>query len=97
MHFFDYASTYLEDGQFYKGLSYTPSAADIIGTETVLYTYVKANEIYRPDKIAQRLWGYDDSWVLDILNNFNNGIKEYTLGTRISYISKVRMRNLGLL
>ena len=97
MNYFNYGNLYIENNQPYIGISYAPNALDIQGTELLQYTKVKSNEIYRPDKIAQRLWGVDDSWPLDILNNFKNGIKEYTLDTEIAYVSTASLKAIGLL
>lgn len=99
MQLFDYSSPNIEDGQYFAGISYFPTPTEILGQDTEIFTtIVKTNEIYRPDKISQRIWQTADlSWVLDIINNFETGVKEYALGVEIRYVSTQRLRDLGLI
>ena len=96
MNYFNYANVLIENGIYYSGISYAPTYNKIVGSSTILSTTVQINEIYRPDKIAQRIWGIDDSWVLDIINGFRNGIKEYEFGTTINYVSLAQLKNAGI-
>ena len=56
---------------------------DILQEEATSFTIPSGME-FRPDKIAAYLYGDDTiSWVLDLTNNFTDGIKEYYLYRQI--------------
>ena len=66
--------------------------------EHFLKTYVLQNEQYRPDLISYRL--FDNvycSWILDEMNNFYHGFKEYEIGREIFYLKKDDLRALGFI
>ena len=59
---------------------------------------IKPEEQYRPDKLAFNLWGNQKlDWILDEINFFSHGIKEYTAGTEINYLEKEYLRLIGVL
>ena len=61
-----------------------------------LKTYVLQNEQYRPDLISYRLLGnVNYSWVLDEMNNFYHGFKDYEIGREIFYLRKEDLRGMG--
>lgn len=100
MRFFDYSTVELEEdtGELFSGISYFPTPTEIFGDEIVRTTELRADEIYRPDKLAKRLWGVPNAnWILDILNDFETGIKEYTKNVEIKYVTAERLRSLGLI
>lgn len=101
MQLFDYSNLNFDTKKqlYFAGISYFPTAFTILGENTeVLYTNVKANEIYRPDKISQRLWQTPDlSWVLDLLNDFETGIREYSFDTELRYVTANRLRDVGII
>jgi len=59
---------------------------------------ILADEQYRPDKIAWKLLGSQDfSWILDLINNFENGIKEYEQNKIIKYLDMQFLINMGVI
>ncbi len=98
MKFHDFSPRMIdEDGTPFAGISYHPTARDIVGDGEALRTTVLDSEHLRPDKVAKRLWGLQDaSWILDAINGFDNGIREYARGAEVSYVSLKRLRNIGL-
>lgn len=103
MQFFDsYSKQYDVKIPYYKqvmrisGISYIPD----------FYTYsnnykihvIENYEEYRPDKIAYNLWSNQLlSWVLNQINFFTHGIKEYTAGKEINYLDANILRDIGIL
>lgn len=79
-----------------SGLSYFP---DFYSYKNYFLEHIiKPEEAYRPDKIAYNLWGNQRaSWILDAINNFTHGIKEYEKNKSIYYLSKDILVNLGIL
>lgn len=99
MRLYDYSNLNIDtdDGSYFAGISYFPTPTEIIGDGTTYSTEITEDEHYRPDKIADRLWDLPDlSWVLDILNDFQEGISEYTRGTTIYYVTLERLRTAGI-
>ena len=78
-----------EDFKAYRGLnSYRLSYA----LSDLSFHEIQPNEQFRPDKICEKL--YDDpslGWVLDDINHFKHGIKEYLPGKKIKYLSKATL------
>lgn len=100
MRMFDYSNIAVDTdtGLYFAGISYFPTVLEIIGDGIVYTTQILGEENYRPDKIADRLWGIPDlNWVLDILNDFQNGIQEYTRNTTIQYVSLEQLRKIGFI
>lgn len=63
-----------------------------------LITVIQQNEEYRPDLVSYRLFqnvGY--SWILDEMNNFYHGFKDYTSGKEIFYLKKEDLETLGFI
>ena len=84
-----------ENNKMYKGLAYPYNFYDMNEYEEYI---ILPTEEYRPDKIANKLWDAPDlTWILDILNDFTNGISEYRSGITIRYISQTTLTNLGIL
>lgn len=101
MNFYhDYANiiTFIDDTtkkeKTLSSISYPP---DFPIERSLLKTTVQANEIFRPDKIAFRL--YDNplmSWVIDEVNNFYNGFSEYYINREIFYPSTEALDIMGI-
>lgn len=90
MNYFQFAKVFidetLQDGIPYRGISY-PNRSITINKEKLLSTTVGTNEIYRSDKISYRIYGTSSLfWLIDHVNNFKHGFKEYALGSTILYI-----------
>jgi hypothetical protein len=82
----------------FAGISYFPTPEEIFGDDIVYTTTVESDEHYRPDKVADRLWNIPDlNWILDVLNGFENGIREYTMNTTIKYVTIDRLKKIGLI
>lgn len=63
-----------------------------------LKTYVLQNEQYRPDLISFRLFNnVNYAWVIDEMNNFYHGFKEYEAGREIFYLKKEDLNALGFI
>lgn len=76
----------LKDNILYRGISY-PNRSVTIDKSNLLSTTVGTNEVFRSDKIAHRIYGTSQLfWLIDHVNNFKHGFKEYTLGATILYI-----------
>lgn len=55
-------------------------------------------QAYRPDKIVFELWGNQFLvWILNAINNFDDGIKEYTSNRVIYYLEKNVLQNIGVI
>ena len=99
MQLFDFSGLKIdENNNKFAGISYFPAINKMVGNTSLLTTIVLDNEEYRPDKISDRLWGSQNlSWILDVLNNFETGIIEYTKGTTIQYLSLDRLIKIGMI
>jgi len=91
MHYFNFSQIFLDqtlkDNIPYRGISY-PNRSIKIDKERLLSTTVGTGEIYRSDKISYRIYGTSDLfWLIDHVNNFKHGFKEYYLGAEILYIA----------
>jgi len=96
---FDYSSINIDiDNSFFAGISYFPTAEELVGDGDYTYTEILPIEEFRPDKIAYRVFGNQNlHWILDVLNDFPNGITEYTRGKTIKYVSLAQLQNLGII
>jgi hypothetical protein len=96
MKFFDTCGSITDDDfKKYVGLS---RISLFPKSKHFLRTYVSQNEQYRPDLISYRLFeSVNYSWVLDEMNNFYHGFKEYTSGREIFYLRKEDLRDLGFI
>jgi len=95
--YFEYSETFRDiDNKFFSGMSYTPN---LLAYSNFFQEHIITPEQeYRPDKIAYYLWGLQDlSWVLDIVNDFTNGISEYTRDTTIKYLQTKKLVELGII
>lgn len=93
----EYANYFKDtDNKVFSGISYPPN---LLAYSNYFKEYeIAPEEEYRPDKISFELWGVEDlSWVLDVINDFTNGISEYTRYRKIKYLSAERLVNLGIL
>jgi len=93
----DYSDIYKEEDEIlFKGITYTPDLSeysDYFKTHTITEM-----EEFRPDKIANKLWYQEDAaWVLNEINYFQHGIKEYIRGKEIKYLERDILVNLGIL
>lgn len=93
----DYSSTFIDtENNIFSGLAYVPDLS-------VYQQYFKEHIVtdaqeYRQDKIAYELWGSQDAgWVLDVINDFTNGVSEYWSGRAIKYLDYNTLITLGLL
>jgi len=63
-----------------------------------LKTYVNNNEQYRPDLISYRLFNnVNYSWIIDEMNNFYHGFKDYESGKEIFYLKLEDLQDLGFI
>lgn len=63
-----------------------------------LKTYVLQNENYRPDLVSYRLFNnVNYAWILDEMNNFYHGFKDYETGKEIFYLKKEDLEDLGFI
>jgi hypothetical protein len=63
-----------------------------------LITVIQQNEQYRPDLVSYRLFqNVNYGWILDEMNNFYHGFKDYTSGREIFYLKKEDLETLGLI
>lgn len=77
----------------YSGVAYIPS----LKAKTYQYTVVYPNEAFRPDIIALRILGDQNlSWILDEINGFEHGIKEYTMNREIKYLKPSTIETAGI-
>ena len=85
-YYHDYAEQFLDsENKVYAGLSYPPNFYDY--GQYFKTHKITVKEEYRPDKIANTLWHSGDSaWILDLINDFQHGISEYTRNREIKYI-----------
>lgn len=100
MQLYDYSNLAIDTktGSAFAGISYFPTKKEIIGSGILYTTTIELREQYRPDKIADRLWMAPDlNWVLDILNDCTNGIKEYTSDKTIYYVTIDQLQSIGLI
>jgi hypothetical protein len=84
-----------EDFKTYRGVN-TYSLSYSLGDLSIYE--IQPNEQFRPDKICDKL--YNDpsiTWVLDDINNFKHGIKEYLPGKKIKYLSKAILTRNGII
>lgn len=97
MNLYDFNTILTDEDTFasYRGvnsynIAYRP--ADI-GTYDIL-----PEDKFRPDKISFNLYGTPDLfWLLDDLNNFKHGVKEYIPGRTIKYYSRNALISSGIL
>ena len=94
--YFDSAEIFKDtDNKFFAGISYPPNF--LLYSEFFREHIITSEQEFRPDKIVYELWGVEDlSWVLDIINDFSNGISEYTRDTVINYLPLNKMMELGI-
>ncbi|MBW2969090.1 hypothetical protein KY314_03155 [Candidatus Woesearchaeota archaeon] len=95
--YYDYTSLFVDENNLvFSGISYPPN---LLEYENDFKDYIiPAENEFRPDKIAWELWESQDlSWVLDLINDFTNGIAEYTRGKTIKYIDTDILVILGIL
>jgi len=93
----DYAETFRDEkNKIFTGISHAP---DLSQYEIYFKTHIiTPSQEFRPDKIAHALFGSPDlSWVLDIINDFTNGISDYTRNTTIKYLPQNKLISLGVL
>jgi len=97
MHMYD-ANTILTDDETYESYRGVNSY-NIIYNLADIGTYdILPEDKFRPDKISFTLYGTPDLfWLLDDLNNFKHGIKEYVPGKTIKYYSRDVLISNGLL
>lgn len=101
MNFYhDYSSviTFIDDTtkkeKTMSSVSYPP---DFPLVKSLLKTTVDSSEIFRPDKIAYRLYGNPlMSWVIDEVNSFYNGFSEYYINREIYYPSTDALEIMGI-
>ena len=63
-----------------------------------LKTMVLQNEQYRPDLVSYRLFKNTNySWIIDEMNDFYHGFKEYEIGRQIFYLKKEDLVDLGII
>lgn len=97
MNFFD-TTGFIYDSQddtTYIGLS---KINNFPNKKHFLITYVLQNEQYRPDLISFRLFqNVNFAWILDEMNNFYHGFKEYEVGKRIFYLKRSDLEDLGFI
>ena len=63
-----------------------------------LKTFVQQNERYRPDMISYRLFNnVNYAWVLDEMNDFYHGFKDYEIGKEIFYLKAEDLQELGII
>ena len=66
--------------------------------EHFLKTMVLQNEQYRPDLVSYRLFKNTNySWIIDEMNDFYHGFKEYEIGRQIFYLKKEDLTDLGII
>ena len=59
---------------------------------------ITPQEEYRPDLIAWNLWDNEKlAWILDSINGFIHGYREYTSGTQIYYLEADVLQKIGAL
>jgi hypothetical protein len=76
----------IKDNILYRGISY-PSRVIPFDKSNLLSTVVETNEIFRSDKVSFRIYGTSQLfWLLDHVNNFKHGFREYAHGAEILYI-----------
>jgi hypothetical protein len=98
MNFFDYNATLNDSVTFedYKGVNSYRIVYD--KTQDVSVYKILPTQQFRPDKICSDL--YDDpslTWVLDDLNNFKHGIKEYKADTAILVFKRETLVRNGII
>ena len=95
--YFDTANMYVNlENMTFSGLAYPYNF--FIYEDDFKETTVAPNEEFRADKIAYRLWDSQDlSWILDIINDFENGISDYTIGTIVKYLDTETLINIGII
>jgi hypothetical protein len=90
MKFFENCS--IIDGE-YVGLC---TIAKFPKSKHFLKTNVLQNEQYRPDMVSYRLFNnVNYAWVIDEMNNFYHGFKDYESGKEIFYLRKEDLKALG--
>jgi len=95
--YFDHSDVNIDtDNSLFSGIAYPPNFLDY-DLNFKEYEIPPENE-FRPDKIADELWGSGDlDWVLSDINGFTNGISEYTAGTTIHYLEENILIALGII
>jgi hypothetical protein len=84
-----------EDNIVYVGLTKTNVFPN---KKHFLSTYVLQNEQYRPDLVSYRLFqNVNHAWIIDEMNNFYHGFKEYETGRKIFYLTKTDLIGLGFI
>lgn len=98
MNFFDNCEIIVDESDYgvsYIGLS---NILTFPKKENFLKTYVLQNEKYRPDLVSYRLFNnVNYAWIIDEMNNFYHGFKEYEIGRQIFYLKKDDLRALGFI
>lgn len=83
-----------EDGVLRTAIAVIPK----MPIEGMILDTVGSDETYRPDKIADRLFGDPSlSWVIDEANNWYNGLSEYRIGRQFYYPDESTLRLMGIL
>lgn len=99
--FDEYSTTYSLYSPQYKriiycnGIAYVPDFS--LYQQYFLQYTIPAHHEYRPDKISMELYStpYLD-WVLNEINYFTHGIKEYKKNTTINYLDVQILRTIGI-
>jgi hypothetical protein len=77
----------------YASVAYPPRLPLV---ESLRKTYIESNEIYRPDKVAYRLYGNPMlSWIIDDANSFYS-FSDYTINKEIYYPSLEALELMGI-
>lgn len=94
--YFDGAKVAVSGNDSYAYMTTAPDLAD--DSLDVSYGEVLANEEYRPDKIALRIYGDETlDWVIDEANSFDHGVKEYARGVKLRFPAKAELRKMGII
>lgn len=97
-HIWDFSNIILDkrsDGSnvLYSSISYSPR---LPLKESMRRTTIAANEVYRPDKIALRLYNNPLlSWILDEANSFYS-FSDYTINKEIYYPTTEALDLMGI-
>ena len=96
MSYFDFTKTLIDDDNVaYSGVAQTPDFS--IYEDNFKLKVIQAEEQYRPDKIAWKLWNDGDlAWVLDEINNFDGSCQNYETNKTIKYLEKTYLEKLGI-
>lgn len=93
----DYSSMFLdENNNFFSGLCYVPDFS--LYSQLFKDYEIKAEQEFRPDKIAWELWNDQNAiWILNEINDLTNGISEYTQGRIIKYLDYNSLVSIGVI